>query len=80
MMEPAKRHGEFVTDFVPQRPLLREAKMVSIRRAATPGQTGLGAYELHMVVPRPKRFAQGAARESPKLRRRLMHFGALRRA
>ena len=55
MVSAAQRHGEFVADFAAQRALLRELKMVRVRRAATAGQTGLSAHVLQMIrVPQPK--------------------------
>ena len=46
MVRATQRHGEFVAYFAAQRALLGELKMVRVRRAATAGQTGLGANEL----------------------------------
>jgi hypothetical protein len=40
MMASAQRHGELVTDLAPQRPLLRKAKMVGIRRLPAANQAG----------------------------------------
>ena len=59
MMKPAKRHGEFVAYFAPERALLRKPKMMRIRRAAPASQTGLSAYELQMVpIAQSKLFAK----------------------
>jgi hypothetical protein len=41
MMKPAERHGELVTHLATEGALLRELKMVGIRRAATAGEAGL---------------------------------------
>ena len=58
MMRPAQRHGELVADFASKGALLRELKMVCIRRAATAGQAGLSAHELQMIpIPQPQRLA-----------------------
>ncbi len=46
MVNPAKRHGEFVAYFKSHSALLRELKMMRIRRAAAAGEAGLGAHEL----------------------------------
>ena len=45
MMKPAEWDGEFVTHFAPECPLFSKPKVMRIRRAATAGQTGLGAHE-----------------------------------
>ena len=45
MMEPAERDGEFVAHFAPECLLFSKPKVMRIRRAATAGQTGLGAHE-----------------------------------
>jgi hypothetical protein len=59
MMKPAERHGEFVTYFASERALLSKSEVVRIRRAATAGQTGLGAHELQMVrIAQSKLFAK----------------------
>ena len=46
MVSAAKRDSEFVTYFAPKRALLREFKMMRVRRAATAGEAGLSAHEL----------------------------------
>jgi len=45
MVEPAEWDGEFITHFAPECPLFSKPKVMRIRRAATAGQTGLGAHE-----------------------------------
>jgi hypothetical protein len=59
VVSTAKRHGEFVAYFATHCALLRELKMVRIRRAAPASQTGLSAYELQMVpIALSKLFAK----------------------
>ena len=59
MVNPAKRHGEFVAYFAAHCALLRKLKMVRIRRAAPASQTGLSVYELQMVpIAQSKLFAK----------------------
>jgi hypothetical protein len=58
VVSTAQRNGEFAAYFAPERALLREPEMMRIRRAATAGEAGLGAYELKMIlVPQPKQLS-----------------------
>jgi hypothetical protein len=45
MVSPAERHGELIADFAPERPALREFKMMRVRPAAATGQATLSAHE-----------------------------------
>jgi hypothetical protein len=49
VMQPAEGYGEFIADPAPERAGLRKPEMMSIGRAATAGETGLGAYRLQMI-------------------------------
>jgi hypothetical protein len=42
----AEWHGELIADFAPERPALREFKMMCVRRATAAGQARLSAHEL----------------------------------
>ena len=46
MVSTAQRHSELVADFAPKRALLRELKMMRVRRAAAAGEAVLSAHEL----------------------------------
>jgi hypothetical protein len=59
VVSTTKRHGEFVAYFATHCALLRELKMMGIRRAAPASQTRLSAYELQMVpIAQSKLFAK----------------------
>ena len=59
MMPPTERDRELVTDFAPERPVLRKAQMMGIARPAPADQTGLPGDKPHML----------AIAESPCVRR-----------
>ncbi len=50
MVSMAERHGDLVTHFATERVLLREPEMVGIRRTATAGQAGLGAFAIDKSI------------------------------
>jgi hypothetical protein len=67
MVRATERHREFVAYLSPQGALLCSPEMMCIRRAATAGEAGLGAYELKMIaVAQPKRLS--AASKLSKIR------------
>jgi hypothetical protein len=45
MMAPTQRHGELIADLAPERPALREAQMVGIRRLAAANEASLRGDE-----------------------------------
>jgi hypothetical protein len=45
MVSPAEWHGELIADFAPERPALRELKMMRVRRATAAGEARLSAHE-----------------------------------
>ena len=45
MVGPAEWHREFIADFAPERPGLRELKMMRVRGAAAAGQARLSAHK-----------------------------------
>jgi hypothetical protein len=60
MMAAAQRDDEFVAHLAPERPMLREPKVMRIRRLAPTNQTGLLGHE----------FAVALVPKSPRLRYR----------
>ena len=50
MMQPADRNGEFITDFPPHGPLLRELNVVGIGWCSTAEETGLCGHEFQMFA------------------------------
>ena len=45
MVSTAEWHGELIANFAPERPALRELKMMRVRRAAAAGDARLSADE-----------------------------------
>ena len=80
---PAKRDGEFVADFEPQRAWLGELEVVSVRRGSLANQAGLLAYKVQVgLVPPADLLGQDRARVGPSrffLGRRRGRLSRLRR-
>ena len=59
MVSTAQWYCKLITNFATKRPLLRELKMMRVRRAAAAGQARLGAHELEMIsISQPKLLAK----------------------
>jgi hypothetical protein len=57
MMTSAQRYGELIADLTAQRWMLREPKVMRIRRLAPTNQTGLFGHEFEVgLVPKPTRL------------------------
>ena len=57
MMAAAQRDDEFVAHLAPERTMLREPKVMRIRRLAPTNQTGLLGHEFAVgLVPKPTRL------------------------
>ena len=57
MMAAAQRDDEFVAHLAPERRMLREPKVMGIRRPAPTDQTGLFGHEFDVgLVPKPTRL------------------------
>ena len=72
MMSTTEWHGELVADLAIERGLLRELKMVGVRRAAAAREASLAAQEPQMVgITQPERFANRSDELAPDFRRSL---------
>jgi hypothetical protein len=67
MMAAAQRDDEFVAHLAPERPMLREPKVMRIRRLAPTNQTGLLGHELAVaLVPKSPRYSHSSACDALK--------------